>query len=79
MMSSWNRAVLRRLICSSALLGPRPLVLDVVAGDTGLDESSNQVAHVRISAVTGVGVGDDERTKIDGRGSSTLFVGHLQP
>jgi hypothetical protein len=57
MTSSWKRAALRRLICSSdrdqhlaalvaALLGARPLVLDVVAGHAGLDEAADQVAHV---------------------------------
>ena len=44
-----------------ALLGARPLVLDVVAGDARLDEAPDEVAHVRVAAVPGVGVGDDER------------------
>ena len=44
-----------------------PLVLDVVAGNAGLDETADQVAHVRVTAVAGVGVGDDERPEVDGR------------
>ena len=63
----------------AALLGARPLVLDVVAGHAGLDEAADQVADVRISTVAGVGVGDDERPVVDrGRGRPLLF-GHLQP
>ena len=62
----------------TALLGAGALVLDVIAGHTGLDETANQVAHVRISAVAGVGVGDDERpVVVGGRGGSLLF-GHPQ-
>ena len=53
----------------AALLGARALVLDVVAGHAGLDEAANQVAHVRIAAVAGVGVGDDERPVVVGRAS----------
>ena len=88
-MSSWKRAVLRRLICSSdghqnlaalmaALLRAGALVLDVVSGHAGLDEAANQVAHVRIAAVAGVGVGDDERAEVVGRGRGALLLGHAQ-
>ena len=49
----------------SALLHARLLVLDVIAGNPDLDEAADQVADVRVSAVAGVGVGDDERPKID--------------
>ena len=63
----------------SALLGAGPLILDVVAGHAGLDETTNQVAYVRISAVAGVGVGDDERPVVHCRGCGALLVGHLQP
>ena len=52
----------------AALLRAGPLVLDVVPGHAGLDEAANQVAHVGITAVAGVGVGDDERPVIVARG-----------
>ena len=45
----------------ATLLGARALILDVVTGHADLDEAADQVAHVWISAVAGVGVGDDER------------------
>ena len=45
----------------AALLGARALVLDVVSRHADLDEAADQVAHVRVTAVAGVGVGDDER------------------
>ena len=32
-----------------------------------------------ISAVAGVGVGDDERAVVHRRGRGALFLGHLQP
>ena len=41
----------------AALLGAGTLILDVVTGDTGLHEAPDQIAHVRITAVPGVGVG----------------------
>ena len=62
----------------AALLRAGALVLDVVTGHARLDETANQVAHVRISAVAGVGVGDDERAEVDGRGRVALVVGHPQ-
>ena len=62
----------------AALLRARTLVLDVVAGHARLDETANQVAHVWISAVAGVGVGDDERPEVDGRRRRALLVGHAQ-
>src|SRR5215471_2037572 len=43
-----------------ALLSARLLVLDVVARDPDLDETTDQIPDVRITAVTGVGIGDDE-------------------
>ena len=58
----------------AALLRAGALVLDVVSGHAGLDEAANQVAHVRVSAVAGVGVGDDERAEVDGRGRGALLV-----
>ena len=45
----------------AALLHARLLILDVVAGHAHLDEAPDEVAHVRVAAVAGVGVGDDER------------------
>ena len=62
----------------AALLRARALILDVVAGYAGLDEAANQVAYVWISAVAGVGVGDDERPEVDGRGCSALRLAHPQ-
>ncbi len=63
----------------SALLGAGALVLDVVSGHPGLDEPFDQVAYVRIAAVAGVGVGDDERPVVDRRCPFALFVAHPQP
>ena len=60
----------------AALLGARALVLDVVAGHPGLDEAADQVADVRVAAVAGVGVGDDERPVVVGRGGGALRRGH---
>ena len=63
----------------AALLRAGALILDVIAGHAGLDEAANQVAHVRITAVAGVGVGDDERPVVVGGGGGALLVGHPQP
>ncbi len=62
----------------AALLGARALVLDVVARNAGLDEAADQVAHVRIAAVAGVGVGDDERPEVVGRRRGALRLGHAR-
>ena len=62
----------------AALLRAGALVLDMVSGHAGLDEAPNQVAHVRITAVAGVGVGDDERAVVVRRGRGALLVGHAQ-
>jgi hypothetical protein len=62
----------------AALLGARALVLDVVARHTDLDEAANQVAHVRVTTVTGVGVGDDERPEVVCRCRSALRLCHAQ-
>ena len=51
----------------AALLHARLLILDVIAGDADLDEAADEVAHVGVAAVTGVGVGDDEGPEVDGR------------
>ena len=63
----------------AALLRAGALVLDVVAGHARLDETANEVAHVGITAVAGVGVGDDERTVVVCRGRGALLVGHAEP
>src|SRR5690606_31140713 len=53
------------------------LVLDVVARNAGLDEPADEVAHVRVAAVTRVGVGDDEGPEVHlGRG---LALGRVHP
>ena len=62
----------------AALLGARTLVLDVVARDAGLHEAADQVAHVRVAAVAGVGVGDDERPEVVGRRRRALRLGHAR-
>ena len=63
----------------AALLGAGALVLDVVAGHADLDEAADQVAHVRVTAVAGVGVGDDERPVVILRRRGALPFAHLQP
>ena len=62
----------------AALLGARALVLDVVAGHAGLDEAADEVAHVRVAAVAGVGVGDDERPEVVRRRRGALRLGHAR-
>ena len=87
MMSSWKRAALRRWICSfsrhenlaalmAALLHAGLLVFDVIAGHAHFHESANQIAHVSVAAVTGVGVGDDEWPIVDFRTLRALFRRH---
>ena len=60
----------------SALLGARLLVLDVIAGHAGLDEPADQVAHVGVAAVAGIGVGDDEGAEVDLRRVPALLLAH---
>ena len=60
----------------AALLHAGLLILDVIAGHADLDEAANQVAHVRVAAVAGVGVGDDEGAVVDDRRRLALLVGH---
>ena len=62
----------------TALLGAGALVFDVVPGHADFDEAANQVAHVRVTAMPGVGVGDDERPEVDGGGGGALLFGHVQ-
>ena len=59
------------------LLGTRFLVLDVIAGHTGLDEPTDEVADMPVAAMPGVGVGDDERPEVDHRGRGPLVIGHM--
>ena len=60
----------------AALLGARTLVLDVVARNADFHEAADQVANVRIAAVAGVGVGDDERSEVVSRRRGALCLGH---
>ncbi len=62
----------------AALLGARALVLDVIPRNAGLDEAADQVAHMGIAAVAGVGVGDDEWAVVVGRGRGALRLAHPQ-
>src|SRR5215469_11440618 len=55
-----------------ALLGAGLLILDVVASDPNLDETTDQVPDVRIATVPGIGIGDDERPVVDLGGRCTL-------
>ena len=60
----------------AALLGARLLVLDVVARNADLDESTDQVPNVGVAAVARVGVGDDERAEVDFRRRSARVLVH---
>ncbi len=54
------------------------LVLDMVPGDADFDEAPHQVADMGITAMTGVGVGDDEGSIINLRCARPLFFTHAQ-
>ena len=56
----------------AAFLHARFLVLDVVSRHADLDESANQVAHMSVASMSGIGVGDDERPIVDFGGGSPL-------
>ena len=60
----------------AALLRARLLIFDVVARHADLDEAADQVADMRVAAVAGVGVGDDEGPIVDDRRRLALFLGH---
>ena len=60
----------------AAFLDARLLVLDVVTGNADFDEAADEVADVRVSAVTRVGVGDDERPEVDLRRRPALRFRH---
>jgi len=59
-----------------ALLGARSLVLDVVSGNARLDETPDQIAHMRVAAMPRVGIGDDERAEVHRRCAGPLFLAH---
>ncbi len=61
----------------AALLGTRLLVLDVVPGHAHLGEAPDEVAHVGVTAVAGVGVGDDERAEVHLGGGGALGLAHV--
>ena len=61
----------------AAFLGAGALVLDVIPGHADLDETPDQVAHVRVTAVARVGVGDDERAVVVLPGGGELLRAHL--
>ena len=61
----------------TAFLGARLLVLDVVARHAHLDESSDEVSNMCVTAMARVGVGDDERAKVDVRRCPALLLVHL--
>ena len=60
----------------SALLGARLLVLDVIAGHARLDEAPDEIADMGVTAVPGVGIGDDQRPEVDLRRGLALVLGH---
>ena len=60
----------------AALLGARALVLDVVARNAGLHEATDEVANVRVAAVAGVRVGDDERPEVVSLRRGALCLSH---
>ena len=51
----------------AALLGAWTLIFDVIARHADFHEAADQIANVRIAAVAGVGIGDDERPEIMSR------------
>ncbi len=61
----------------AAFLGARLLVLDVVAGHADLDETTDQIPDMGVSAVARVRVGDDERPEVDVRRRSAPLLVHL--
>ena len=61
-----------------ALLGTRLLVLDVVPRNTDFHEPTDQVPNVGITAVAGVGIGDDPGREVDLGSVRALVIGHVQ-
>src|SRR5208282_1265797 len=62
----------------AAFLRSRLLVFDVVARHTDLDKAADEIAHMRVPTVPCIGVGDDERSKVDDRCRRALFFGHAR-
>src|SRR5690554_1490999 len=60
----------------AALLGARLLILDMITRHANLDEAADEVTDVRVAAMAGVGVGDDEGAIIDGGRLRALFFRH---
>ncbi len=62
----------------AALFGARFLIFDVIARHADFDKAADQIADMRVSAVTGVGVGNDERPEVDDGRGLALFFGHAR-
>ncbi len=62
----------------AALLGSRLLVFDVVARYADFDEAPDEIPHVGVSPVAGVGVRDDEGAKVDLGKCRALRFAHAQ-
>src|SRR5580704_9638484 len=60
----------------AALLNSGLLIFDVIARDAHLNEAADQVAHMCVAAVTGVGVGNNEGPEVEFRTLLTLFRRH---
>src|SRR5690554_5414953 len=60
----------------TALLGAGLLILDVVTRDANLDEAADEVTDMRISAMTGICIRDDEGAIVDRRVLRTLLLRH---
>ncbi len=60
----------------AAFFRARPLIFDMVARHADFDKTPDQVAHMGITAVTGIGVCYDEGTKVHLRCSLSLLLGH---
>src|SRR5208282_3516808 len=63
----------------AAFLRSRLLIFDVISRNADFYKAANQIADVRVAAVTGVGVGDDEGPEIHGRSCLALLFGHARP
>ena len=59
-----------------AFFGAGLLVFDVVAGNTGFDESLDKIFDVDLTAVPGIGISNDEWTVVDDRCGLSLLIGH---
>jgi hypothetical protein len=59
-----------------ALLRAGLLIFNVVAWNPNFNKAPNQVAHVRVSTVAGVGIRDNEGPEVDRRIRLALLFGH---